>query len=84
MTLRRRTIEQVFGTLKHRMGSTHFLTRGFLSVGTEISLQVLAYSRTRVIKLLGCRKRCRRCDCWAPEGASYCARPIPLTRCVDP
>ena len=27
MTLRRRTIEHVFGTLKHWMGSTHFLTR---------------------------------------------------------
>jgi len=27
MTLRRSTIEHVFGTLKHWMGSTHFLTR---------------------------------------------------------
>ena len=27
MTLRRRTVEHVFGTLKHWMGSTHFLTR---------------------------------------------------------
>ncbi len=27
MTVRRRTVEHVFGTLKHWMGSTHFLTR---------------------------------------------------------
>ena len=53
MTLRRRTIEHVFGTLKHWMGSTHFLTRGLQHVGTEMSLQVLAYNLKRVIKLLG-------------------------------
>jgi len=29
MTLRRRTIEHVFGTLKHWIGSTHFLMRGW-------------------------------------------------------
>ena len=28
--MRRRTIEHAFGTLKHCMGSTHFLTRGLL------------------------------------------------------
>lgn len=28
MTVRRRTVEHVFGTLKHWMGSPHFLTRG--------------------------------------------------------
>jgi hypothetical protein len=53
MTLRRRTIEHVFGTLKHWMGSTHFLTRGLQRVGTEMSLHVLAYNLKRVIKLLG-------------------------------
>lgn len=53
MTLRRRTIEHVFGTLKHWMGSTHFLMRGLQHVGTEMSLQVLAYNLKRVIKLLG-------------------------------
>jgi len=53
MTLRRRTIEHVFGTLKHWMGSTHFLTRGLQHVGTEMSLYVLAYNLKRVIKLLG-------------------------------
>ena len=53
MTLRRRTIEHVFGTLKHWMGSTHFLTRGLPQVSTEMSLQVLAYNLKRVIQLLG-------------------------------
>jgi len=56
MTLRRRTIEHVFGTLKHWMGSTHFLTRGLQHVNTEMSLYVLAYNLKRVIKLLGMPK----------------------------
>jgi hypothetical protein len=53
MTLRRRTIEHVFGTLKHWMGSTHFLTRRLEHVGTEMSLHVLAYNLKRVMQLLG-------------------------------
>ena len=43
----------MFGTLKHWMGTTHFLTRGLEHVGTEMSLHVLAYNLKRVIKLLG-------------------------------
>jgi len=38
MTVRRRTIEHVFGTLKHWMGSTHFLTRRLENVSTEMVL----------------------------------------------
>jgi hypothetical protein len=53
MTLRRRTIEHVFGTLKHWMGWTHFLTRGLSQASTEMSLHVLAYDLKRVIRLLG-------------------------------
>jgi transposase len=53
MTVRRRTVEHVFGTLKHWMGSTHFLTRGLKNVSTEMSLQVLAYNMKRVIQILG-------------------------------
>ena len=56
MTLRRRTVEHVFGTLKHWMGSTHFLTRGFVGVRTEMSLHVLAYNLKRVISILGIAK----------------------------
>lgn len=59
MTLRRRTIEHVFGTLKHWMGSTHFLTRGLTHVGTEMSLHVLAYNLKRLINLLGMAKTMR-------------------------
>lgn len=53
MTLRRSTVEHVFGTLKHWMGSTHFLTRGLARVATEMSLQVLAYNLKRVMSVLG-------------------------------
>ena len=53
MTVRRRTVEHVFGTLKHWMGSTHFLTRTFANVSTEMSLHVLAYNLKRVIAILG-------------------------------
>jgi hypothetical protein len=56
MTVRRRTVEHVFGTLKHWMGSTHFLTRGLAHVSTEMSLQVLAYNLKRVISILGIAK----------------------------
>jgi hypothetical protein len=56
MTVRRRTIEHVFGTLKHWMGSTHFLTRRLEHVSTEMSLHVLAYNLKRVIAILGMRK----------------------------
>ena len=56
MTLRRRTIEHVFGTLKHWMGSAHFLTRRLPNVSTEMSLLVLAYNLKRVISILGIAK----------------------------
>jgi hypothetical protein len=53
MTVRRRTIEHVFGTLEDWMGSTHFLTRRVENVSTEMSLHVLAYNLKRVIAILG-------------------------------
>ncbi|CAD6561947.1 IS1182 family transposase ISBusp4 [Paraburkholderia kirstenboschensis] len=53
MTIRRSTVEHVFGTLKHWMGATHFLTRTLGRVSTEMSLQVLAYNLKRVINILG-------------------------------
>jgi transposase len=53
MLLRKRTVEHVFGTLKHWMGWTHFLTRGMANVSTEVSLSVLAYNLKRVIAILG-------------------------------
>lgn len=56
MTRRRSTIEHVFGTLKHWMGSAHFLTRTLPRVSTEMSLQVLAYNLKRVMSILGIAK----------------------------
>lgn len=53
MRLRRQTVEHVFGTLKSWMGTNHFLTKTLPRVGTEMSLQVLAYNLKRVIKILG-------------------------------
>ena len=56
MTVRKRTVEHVFGTLKHWMGSAHFLTRRLPNVATEMSLHVLAYNLKRVISILGIAK----------------------------
>jgi len=56
MAVRRQTVEHVFGTLKHWMGWTHFLTRTLVNVGTEMSLHVLAYNLKRVISILGIAK----------------------------
>jgi Transposase DDE domain len=59
MTIRRRTVEHVFGTLKHWMGSTHFQMRRLGNVSTEMSLHVLAYNLKRVIRILGFAKTLR-------------------------
>ena len=59
MTVRKSTVEHVFGTLKHWMGSTHFLTRRLANVGTEMSLHVLAYNLRRVINILGVKNLMR-------------------------
>jgi hypothetical protein len=53
MTVRKSTVEHVFGTLKHWMGWTHFLMRGMHNVSTEMSLNVLAYNFKRVLNILG-------------------------------
>ncbi len=53
MTIRRSTVEHVFGTLKHWMGPAHFLTRTLGRVSTEMSLHVLAYNLKRIMNILG-------------------------------
>jgi transposase len=53
MTIRRRTAEHPFGTIKAWMGATHFLTRTLPKVKTEMSLQVLAYNLKRMMALFG-------------------------------
>jgi hypothetical protein len=37
----------IFGTLKARMGATHFLMKTLPSVATEMALHILAYNLTR-------------------------------------
>ena len=53
MRIRRQTVEHPFGTLKARMGSTHFLTKTTPRVATEMALHVLAYNLTRVLNIMG-------------------------------
>ena len=42
-----------FGTLKMRMGATHFLMKRLPRVATEMALHVLAYNLTRVMNIMG-------------------------------
>mgnify|MGYP001811646659 FL=1 len=53
MRTRRETVEHPFGTIKSRMGATHFLMKRLHNVKTEMSLAVLAYNLTRVINIIG-------------------------------
>jgi hypothetical protein len=52
MRVRRETVEHPFGTLKMRMGATHFLMKRLPKVATEMALHVLAYNLTRVMNIL--------------------------------
>jgi transposase len=53
MRQRRETVEHPFGTIKARMGATHFLTKTLPRVRAEMALHVLAYNLTRAINILG-------------------------------
>ena len=53
MRQRRETVEHPFGTIKTRMGATHFLMKTMPRVATEMALHVLAYNLTRVMNILG-------------------------------
>ena len=53
MRTRRETVEHPFGTLKMRMGATHFLCKTLPKVATEMALCVLGYNLTRVLNLVG-------------------------------
>src|SRR5499426_527952 len=55
MRQRRETVEHPFGTIKARMGATHFLMKTLPKVAAEMALSVLAYNLTRVINILGIR-----------------------------
>jgi len=53
MRQRRETVEHPFGTIKARMGATHFLMKTLPRVASEMALHVLAYNLTRVMNLMG-------------------------------
>jgi transposase len=55
MRQRRETVEHPFGTIKARMGATHFLMKTLPRVATEMALHVLAYNLTRVMNIIGVR-----------------------------
>jgi transposase len=55
MRQRRETAEHPFGTIKARMGATHFLMKTLPRVAGEMALHVLAYNLTRAMNLMGRR-----------------------------
>jgi len=56
MRQRKKLVEHPFGTIKHWMGSTHFLTKRLPNVQAEMSLHVLTYNLRRAINILGTEK----------------------------
>jgi hypothetical protein len=55
MRYRRETVEHPFGTIKARMGATHFLMKTLPRLASEMALHVLAYNMTRVMSIMGVR-----------------------------
>jgi hypothetical protein len=55
MRHRRATVEHPFGTIKARMGATHFLMKTLPRVAPEMALHVLAHNMTRVMSIMGVR-----------------------------
>jgi hypothetical protein len=49
-------VEHPYGTIKHWMGSTHFLMKRLPNVQAEMSLHVLAYNLTGAVNVLGVPK----------------------------
>ena len=55
MRQRRETVEHPLGTMKARMGASHFLMKTLPRVASEMALHVLAYNMTRVMSIIGVR-----------------------------
>jgi hypothetical protein len=65
MTIRAKTVEHPFGTLKFYKGSTQFLKKTLPNVKTEMSLHVLAYNLRRMINVHGVTKLIKMIrGCW--------------------
>jgi transposase len=56
MRQRKQLVEHPYGTIKHWMGSTHFLMKRLPNVQAEMSLHVLTYNLRRAINILGVPK----------------------------
>jgi hypothetical protein len=50
---RKKLAEHPYGTIKHWMGSTHFLMKRLPNMKAEMSLHVVAYNLKRAIRVLG-------------------------------
>ena len=53
MRRRREMVEHPFGTIKARMGATHFQMKTLPRVAAEMALHMLAYNLTRVMNIMG-------------------------------
>src|SRR5262245_14636979 len=51
--MRRETVEHPFGTMKMRMGATHFLMKTLPKRSEEMALHLLAYNLIRVLNIFG-------------------------------
>jgi hypothetical protein len=76
MRRRRETVEHPFGTIKARMGATHFLMKRLRNVAAEMALHVLAYNLTRVINIVGKPSLQPLRAALRPESASKSALPL--------
>jgi DDE family transposase len=71
MRQRRETVEHPFGTLKMRMGATHFLTKRLPKLANEMALHVLAYNLTRVMNIMGVQPLMAAIKVWRKRPHSY-------------
>jgi hypothetical protein len=76
MRQRRETAEHPIGTMKMRMGATHFLTKRLPKVATEMALHVLAYNLTRVMDIKGIQSLIAAMGV-PSRGPSHAPRPVP-------
>ena len=78
MRQRRETVEHPFGTIKARMGATHFLMKTLPKVATEMALHVLAYNLTRVMNIVGIKPLIAAIGRLRRPGFGRCASSEPL------
>ena len=79
MRRRRETVEHPFGTLKMRMGATHFLMKTLPKVASQMALSVLACNLTRVMNIAGTRALLAaiRARVWKPDCVPISIQALP-------